>query len=222
MAKLYIVNNPSTYTGPVPTGFTLHAPGDIWLRNGDEVILSNTLSSSVNFRPERGYAQSEADPVVSLEQGRHGAYNVTTQVWLAREDLSLQIQVPDDTDARSVNISASGTDGSDTTVGSNSSIGNVTGGNDSGDNDSLTVGDGSSVGTINMGNGDNYVLIGDNVTLNGASNAIIIGSGNDRVFLGEGVVAPNPIFTGPGSDTVGASTGDFAVDMGIGRPNATS
>ncbi|MFC0811098.1 Hint domain-containing protein [Paracoccus panacisoli] len=219
MAKLYIVNNPSTYTGPVPTGFTLHAPGDIWLRNGDEVILSNTLSSSVNFRPERGYAQSEADPVVSLEQGRHGAYNVTTQVWLAREDLSLQIQVPDDTDARSVNISASGTDGSDITVGSNSSIGNVTGGNDSGDNDSLTVGDGSSVGTINMGNGDNYVLIGDNVTLNGASNAIITGSGNDRVFLGEGVVAANPIFTGPGSDTVGASTGDFAVDMGIRLPN---
>ncbi|WP_253270350.1 Hint domain-containing protein [Paracoccus sanguinis] len=261
MAKLYIVNNPSTYTGPVPTGFTLHAPGDIWLRNGDEVILSNTLSSSVNFRPERGYAQSEADPVVSLEQGRHGAYNVTTQVWLAREDLSLKIQVPDDTDARNVNISASGTDGSDITVGSNSSIGNVTGGDDSGDNDRLIVGDGSSVGTINMGSGNNsvvigsnatvrgaiamgggadtveigrhsvvqgninagdganYLLVGDNVTLNGASNAITTGSGNDRVFLGEGVVAPNPIFTGPGSDTVGASTGDFTVDMGIRLPN---
>ena len=261
MAKLYIVNNPSTYTGPVPTGFTLHAPGDIWLRNGDEVILSNTLSSSVNFRPESGYAQARPDPVVSLEQGHHGSYNLTTQVVAFREDLSLKIRVPDDTDARSVNISASGTDGSDITVGSNSSIGNVTGGDDSGDNDRLIVGDGSSVGTINMGSGNNsvvigsnatvrgaiamgsgadkveigsnsvvqgninagdganYLLVGDNVTLNGASDAITTGSGNDRVFLGEGVVAPNRVFTGPGSDTVGASTGNFTVNMGVGLPN---
>ena len=109
------------------------------------------------------------------------------------------------------------------TLGDSSTVtGSITTGSDlsSDDADVLNIGAGSSIGGyINTNTGNDTVTIGDNTTLSGGWNAINTELGDDVINLGAGVVATNPIFTGAGSDTVNASTGNFVVEQGDVVPN---
>lgn len=123
----------------------------------------------------------------------------------------------------SINLQG-GTDSA--SFGAESSItGSITMGSDVSANDAdfLEIGPASTVdGFINTNTGDDTVIIGDSVTLNGGWNAINTQIGDDQVIIGSFVDIANPIFTGAGSDQItisGDQTSAVNIDMGINIPN---
>ncbi|MDO5620382.1 MAG: Hint domain-containing protein [Paracoccus sp. (in: a-proteobacteria)] len=187
------------------------------LTGGNDVTIGNITSGSTVWLPAIGtgiwYDQGGADLIQVGDNATIGdvkLYGGSDQV-VAGDNLTIgNVELGDGQDSMIIG------EGSHVT-------GHIATGTDTAVNDAdyLAIGNGSVVDSyINTNTGNDTVIIGDSVTLNGGSNAINTYLGNDYVEIGSGVVAPNNIFTGPGSDTVVASPGggQYTVDQGTVIP----
>lgn len=229
MANIYVVNDAATYNGAVPEGYTARSAGDVYLRNSDRVILSNTLTRDVTFRPESGYSQNvrvfEA-PIISFESGTHGAYTINTAVNAGRDDLIPTVQVGSGVSAPEVNINLGQTDGARVDVSEGGSIGNITGGTELTDWINIYLGANATTGAITT-TGRTVLEVGQNATVNGsiltgARGGLQVAGLDDKITINRGATITGSIETGGGSDILHVHRDvevQGGIDLGFGTPN---
>lgn len=202
MTNYYLVD--SGYTGPVPSGFVAVSDGTLWLRNGDQVVISTDRSSDVTLRPESGFSQSQTAPTITLEDGVHNSFGVYTNTAAFRQDLIVEVQTGTGTVAPNVNLFLDRTDGATVDIAAGSRIGQIKTGNDDSDHDRITIGDGAQTGAIDTGAGHDVVIIGENVVINGdiTTGPWSSSFNNDVLDIGAGTRIIGRINTGSGNDTV--------------------